>query len=339
MSPDLITSPAQLPARLGPQPEKIGPAVAAFAMRISDHFAALLQRYGDPLARQVIPDPAELDDPRSDSDPLAEEAHSPAPLIIHRYPGRVVFLVSNRCAIHCRFCMRKRKVGPGERIDPQSMASGLDYIRRTPQISEVILSGGDPLMLPDGELIDILVALKSIAHIRILRLHTRIPGAWPQRVTPALARALAQFHPLLINIHFNHPDEITPEASRACARLADAGLPLGSQTVLLKGINDEARILQALLERLLAIRVRPYYLHQVDRVAGSAHFLVPIDKGLRLMAASRGRLSGTAMPHFMIDLPAGGGKMELLPQAIIDKSSDHWMIRNFEGRAVRYPLY
>ena len=234
--------------------------------------------------------------------------------------------------------MRKRRVGLDTQVEPQALQDGLEYIRRSKQINEVVLSGGDPLMLSDGDLVQTLKDLRSIDHVRVLRLHTRVPCAWPQRVTPELAQSLTSFHPLFINIHFNHPNEITPEAALACSRLADAGIALGSQTVLLKGINDRPEVLLNLMEALLRIRVRPYYLHQLDRVPGTDHFRVPLDRSLELIAALRGRLSGMAMPHFMIDLPGGGGKMELLSESIIKKKSDHWLIRNFQGRIFNYPI-
>jgi lysine 2,3-aminomutase len=333
-----ITSPDQLPGRLCHDPKSLDPVVQTFPMRISPYFLSLIRDPQDALARQVIPDPRELQDPCTNADPLAEEEQSPAPLIIHRYPKRVIFLVSNRCAVYCRFCMRKRRVATQSQMPPQAIAAGLDYIGRHNEINEVVLSGGDPLMLADDDLVQILTALRRIRHVKILRIHTRVASTWPQRVTPLLVQRLSSFHPLYINIHYNHPDEITPEAAQACTLLADAGIPLGAQTVLLKGVNDRPEVLQSLMEALLCIRVKPYYLHQIDRVPGTAHFQVPIDRSLDLMAGLRGRLSGLAMPHFMIDLPGGGGKMELLPESIIQKSPDYWLIRNFQGRIFRYPV-
>jgi lysine 2,3-aminomutase len=333
----LITTPDHLPDRLCPDCASLTPVVQAFPMRINRYFLARIESAGDVLARQVLPDVRELRDPCADWDPLAEELQSPAPQIIHRYPGRVLFLVSNQCALYCRFCMRKRRVGSDARISPQSIQAGLRYIHRHREINEVILSGGDPLMLSDDKLAEILTALKASPHVRVLRIHTRIPSAWPQRITPALAKRLSAFHPLFVMTHCNHPAEITPATERACALLADAGIPLGSQTVLLKDVNDRPETLQQLAEALLAIRVRPYYLHQIDRVPGTAHFQVPLEAGLAILNDLRGRLSGMAVPRFMIDLPGGGGKIELLPDAIIQKNSDHWMVRNFEGRIYRYP--
>lgn len=335
--PSAIATLQHLPHHLCPDPESLEPAARAFPMRITSHFLSLIKGPRDGLARQVVPDPRELDDPCTHEDPLAEEEQSPAPLIVHRYPRRVIFLVSNACAVHCRFCMRKRRVAKPIRVQPRDIAAGLEYIRRRDEINEVILSGGDPLMLPDDDLLNILEALKRIPHLRVLRIHSRIASVWPQRITPSLARRLAAFHPLFINFHFNHPEEVTTAAGQACALLADAGIPLGSQTVLLRRVNDSLEVLHNLMEALLCIRVKPYYLHQIDRVPGTAHFQVPIHSSLELIAGLRGRLSGMAMPHLMIDLPGGGGKMELLPESIIEQAPDYWLIRNFQGRVFRYP--
>ncbi len=335
--PSPITAPEQLPGHLCHDPEALRPVVRAFPMRINPYFLALIKGPQDPLARQVLPDPIELQDHCTDADPLAEEEQSPAPLVIHRYPRRVLFLVSNRCAVYCRFCMRKRRVGTQSQAAPHAITEGLDYIARHAQINEVVLSGGDPLMLADDNLMMVLAALKRIPHVKILRIHTRLACTWPQRITSHLAQRLSSFHPLFINIQFNHPDEVTPEAAQACALLAGAGIPLGAQSVLLNGVNDCLEVLHELMEALLCIRVKPYYLHQIDRLPGTAHFQVPIERALELMSGLRGRLSGMAMPHFMIDLPGGGGKMELLPESIIQKNPDHWLVRNFQGRIFRYP--
>ncbi len=315
-----------------------GSGLKTLPVKINPYFRSLIRSADDPIGRQVLPDPRELDDCNIEPDPLSEARQSPTPLVIHRYPQRVVFTVSNQCAVFCRFCMRKRTVHKQSRPAPQAIHSGLAYIAGNPEINEVILSGGDPFMLKDESLISILAALKKIRHVKLLRIHTRIPAVWPQRITIGLARRLSLFHPLFINIHFNHPNEITPQSIQACARLADTGIALGSQTVLLKGVNDEPGVLRTLFTRLLEIRVRPYYLHQIDRVPGTAHFQVPLDKGLQLMAALRGRISGMAMPHYMIDLPGGGGKVELLPEAIVKKTPGFYHVRNFQGHIIPYPV-
>jgi lysine 2,3-aminomutase len=337
-SSPVIATPRQLPRSLCPDPQHLEPAARAFPMRITSHFLSLVKDPRDGLALQVIPDPRELDDPCAQADPLAEEFQSPAPLIVHRYPRRVIFLVTNTCAVHCRFCMRKRRVATSSPVQPRDIEAGMDYIRCRSEINEVILSGGDPMMLADDDLMYILSSLRQIPHVRVVRIHSRVASAWPQRITPALAGRLSAFHPLFINFHFNHPEEITPGAAQACSLLADAGIPLGSQTVLLAGINDRPETLLHLMEALLCIRVKPYYLHQIDRVPGTSHFQVPIHKSLELMAALRGRLSGMAMPHLMVDLPGGGGKMELVPESVVHKTPEYWLIRNFQGSVFRYPI-
>ena len=311
---------------------------ADFPMRISEHYLGLIQSPDDPIGKQVLPDARELEDTAINPDPLHEESQSPAAQIIHRYPHRVILLASNQCAVYCRFCMRKRRIDETSQVPPHAVKEGLDYIAAHCEINEVILSGGDPLMLSDDALEEILESLHRIPNVRLLRVHTRVPNAWPQRITPELARLLSGYRPLYVNIHFNHPDEITPQAAQACARMADAGIPLGSQTVLLKGINDDADTLHRLFQGLLEIRVRPYYLHQIDRVPGTAHFRVPLEKATDLIGALRGRLSGLAMPHFMVDLPCGGGKVELLSEGPVSKNNKQWIFRNFEGRLLSYPL-
>jgi len=309
-----------------------------FPTKLNAYFLSLIDHPGDPLGRQVLPDPRESEDTGGTIDPLDEVRQSPTSQIIHRYPHRVIFLVSARCAVNCRFCMRKRIAGDRETISQQSIDRALAYIVGNRSISEVILSGGDPLMLDDDELVAILEALRGIDHVSVIRIHTRIPGVWPQKVTKGLARRLASFHPLYINLHFNHSREITTESALACSRLADAGLPLGSQTVLLQGVNDHPDVLADLFTKLLEIRVRPYYLHQIDRVPGTAHFQVPLKEGLQIVTALHGRLSGMAIPHFMIDLPGGGGKVELLPDSIEKSVSGTYQVRNFEGRIYSYPM-
>jgi lysine 2,3-aminomutase len=287
----------------------------------------------------VVPDPAELTDTLPTDDPLAEEALSPVPNLIRRYPDRVVFMVSAQCAILCRHCMRKRKAGKSSwPVNEESIRQGIQYIRKHPEIREVILSGGDPLMLEDENLETILSELRAIEHVEILRIHTRIPGALPQRVTPELVQMFSRFHPLYVNIQFNHPDEITPESSAACGILADAGIPLGCQSVLLKGVNDDLEIMKKLMQKLLQIRVKPYYIHQADWVRGTGHFHTPLEKGLEIMAGLRGYFSGMGIPHYMIDLPGGGGKIPLLPEYILRKSPKIWYIRSYDGKIAEYPL-
>lgn len=332
-----IDRPQDLPENLVAGKDALVRVVDRFPMKISPYFLGLVRSADDPLGRQVIPHPAELLDAAGADDPLAEERQSPAPQVLHRYPQRVVFLVSNQCAVHCRFCMRKRRVAGGRQVSAAAIEAGLAYIRGHAEINEVILSGGDPLMLPDGRLFAILQDLRRMAHVRLLRLHTRVPMALPERVTPELAALLSRFHPLYVNLHSNHPGEITVQSAAACGLLADAGIALGSQSVLLGGVNDDAEVLKMHFEGLLAIRVKPYYLHQLDRVPGTAHFQVPLARGLALMDALRGRLSGMAIPHYMIDLPGGGGKVALTPDAIVAKHPTHWRVRNWLGTVYDYP--
>jgi lysine 2,3-aminomutase len=234
--------------------------------------------------------------------------------------------------------MRKRRVADGRQVSRELIDQGIDYIHHHPQINEVVLSGGDPLMRTDDRLAHILATLRRIPHVRLLRIHSRIPAVLPQRVTPALAEMLSGCHPLYLNIHFNHPAEITPEVMTACSLLADAGIALGSQTVLLKGVNDNPHVLRDLFEALLRIRVRPYYLHLLDRVPGTAHFRVPLETGIHLLGVLRGRLSGMGMPHLMVDLPGGGGKVALTEESIMGKGGRFWKIRNWNGDIYDYPV-
>jgi lysine 2,3-aminomutase len=291
---------------------KIRRVLEIYPMRINPYYFSLIRNVGDPLWLQAVADIREInDDMFSEPDPLWEDAQSPVPGLIHRYPDRVVYLVSSQCAMYCRHCIRKRQVGRGSIISRETLEQGIGYIRATPAIREVILSGGDPFMLTDEHLEWILSAIQAIPHVEILRIHTRVPCTLPQRITVGLAHMLKRFHPLYINIQFNHPDEITPESAAACARLADAGIPLGSQTVLLRGVNDDADVMTDLMRKLLKIRVKPYYLHHCDPVSGTGHFRTPISKGKEIMRVLCGRICGEGIPQYMIDLPKGGGKVSI----------------------------
>ncbi len=290
--------------------EALAPVIRRYPMRINPYFLSLLRQSSDPIARQVIPDPRELDENGfTQEDPFFETQRSPVPYLVHRYPDRVLFLVSGQCAVYCRYCMRKRNAGLKKTVGPLDVEPVEAYIRSTPAIREVILSGGDPLLLQDDFLNDILSRLKSVSHVGRLRIHTRVPCVLPQRITISLVDILQRFAPLYINIQFNHPDELTGEAANACAMLADAGIVLGSQTVLLKGVNDDPDTLAALMEKLLACRVRPYYLHHPDPVKGTAHFNVPVEKGLHIMENLRQRISGIGIPHYVRDHQGISGKM------------------------------
>jgi lysine 2,3-aminomutase len=335
-----ITTADDLCRRFSLPREALDPVIRQYPMRINPYFLSLIREPQDPLWRQAVPDPAELCDTLPEADPLAEEAQSPVPCLIHRYPDRAVFLVSSQCAMFCRHCMRKRRVGHSFSVTGDAIASGIGYIRETPAIRDVILSGGDPLLLSDDRIIDgILAPLRAIRHVEILRIHTRVPCTLPQRVTETLVRRLKAFAPLYVNIQFNHPDEITEASARACARLADAGIPLGCQTVLLRGVNDDPSTMKELMRKLLTIRVKPYYIHQGDLVKGTGHLRTGIQRGLDIMAALRGHLSGMCVPYFMIDLPGGGGKIPLLPEYIVEKKNTEWYIETFDKKTVVYPVF
>jgi lysine 2,3-aminomutase len=291
----------------------------------------------DPLARLCRPDPRELRPvPWLERDPLAEERLSPVPGLVHRYPDRALLLVTPRCAVYCRFCTRKRLVGrsDGPAFD---LAAATDYLAAHPGIREVVVSGGDPLVLADERLAEILAALRALPSVEVLRLHTRVPAVQPARVTAALAATLARFHPLYVMIHVAHPRELTPAVVAACGRLADAGLPLGSQTVLLRGVNDDPDVLAELFRGLLRARVRPYYLHQCDLTEGIEHFRTPLDRGIALLEALRGRLSGTALPTFVVDLPGGLGKVPLGPEHVVAREPGGTRLRAPGGQTVVYP--
>ena len=332
-----ITSPEELVQCLGGSYRNIARVAATYPLRINPYYLDLIQKTGLPLYRQAVPDLRELNDDEGMFDPLAEERLSPVPNLVHKYPDRALFLVCNECAMYCRFCTRKRKVGtPKMRINEQTLDAGFNYLRKTPQIREVLLSGGDPLLLSDSRLEDILSRLKEIPSIEVIRIGTRVPCTLPMRVTDELAALLKKFHPLYINTHFNHPAEITPEATLACTRLADAGIPLGCQTVLLKGVNDDAQTIYRLMRKLLAIRVKPYYLFQADLTRGTSHFRTRIETGLDIMQHLIGHLSGMAVPTFALDAPGGGGKIPLTP-AYINTCGETLEFTTYQGAACSYP--
>jgi lysine 2,3-aminomutase len=306
-----ITSAHDLSAFFEVDVAAIGEAAANYPMRINSYYFGLIKAKGDPMYNQCVPDTREITDAGGYEDPLNEEKLSPVPGLTHKYPDRVLFLISNQCAAYCRFCNRKRKVGRPSVVTKETIKEGLAYIRKTPKVRDVLLSGGDPLLLPDERLHQILGELRSISHVQIIRIGTRVPCTLPQRVTPELANLLKGVHPLYISTHFNHPREITPEAALACARLADAGIPLGCQTVLLKGVNDDAQVLGRLMRKLLLIRVKPYYLFQADLVRGTAHFWTTLERSLEIVKKLQTHTGGLGMPHFVVDLPEGGGKVPL----------------------------
>jgi lysine 2,3-aminomutase len=288
--------------------------------------------------KQAIPDIREVECNKGHIDPLDEENLSPMPGLTHKYPDRVLFLISSRCAMYCRFCNRKRKVGHPFMVTEESIKEGLKYIRATKTVRDVLLSGGDPLLLSDERIDDILSRVRAINHVEIIRIGSRVPCTLPQRITPELINILKKYHPLYINTHFNHPSEITNESSLACNMIADVGIPLGCQTVLLKGVNDDTVTILELMRRLLAIRVKPYYLFQADLVKGTSHFWTPLQKGIEIMAGLQGNISGIGVPRFVIDLPGGGGKIPVLPEYIKAIKGDEIIIKNYKGIKYRYPV-
>ena len=309
-----------------------------FEIRVNAYYLSLIEEPGDPIWKQVIPDERELlDDLSTPEDPLNEEGDSPVPNITHRYPDRVLFLVNHQCPIYCRFCTRKRKVSHPGWWSKETLRLGIDYIRRTPQIRDIIVSGGDPMMLPDHMIDWILKELRSIPHVEVIRIGSRVPCALPQRVTPEMCEIIRQYHPIYVNTHFNHPREVTPEAALACARLADAGVPIGCQTVLMDGVNDDPAVMKELVQKLLRIRVRPYYIYQADLTRGTNYFRTRVEKGLEIIKALRGWTSGLAVPHFVIDAPGGGGKIPLLPEYVVEMNDDEVVLRNYQGKIFRYP--
>jgi len=317
--------------------EKLERVISRYPMRINPYYLGLIKEENDPIYRQCMPAVRELDDTGALADPLNEEGHSPVPGLTHRYPDRVLFLVSSQCAMYCRFCNRKRKVGRSSMVTDASIGQGIGYIRAHKEVRDVLLSGGDPLLLEDARLWEILSAIRAISHVEIIRIGTRVPCTLPQRVTPELAKLLQKFHPLYINIHFNHPLEITSEASLACNRLADAGIPLGCQTVLLKGINDDLSVMGNLMRKLLTIRVKPYYLFHADPARGTSHFRTSLNRGLNIIRGLQGHTSGLCVPHFAIDLLGGGGKVPLLPEYLTGQSGDSLLVTNYAGEHYRHP--
>ena len=249
----------------------------------------------------------------------------------------MLFYVNYMCPIYCRFCTRKRKVGDPDSIPDDNTERGLQYLREHREVRDVIISGGDPLMLTDRKIDYIVGGLRAIEHIEIIRIGSRVPVTLPQRITPELCAILKRHHPFYINTHFNHPREITPETTKACGMLADAGIPLGNQAVLLKGVNDDPEVMVELMKKLLAIRVKPYYIYQADLVVGTDHFRTSIKKGLEIIAALRGHISGLGVPHYVVDAPGGGGKIALLPDPVVSFDDDEIRLRNYEGGVYSYP--
>jgi lysine 2,3-aminomutase len=311
-----------------------------FRIGATPYYASLMDRAHPacPIRRQAIPSLRELDfAPDELRDPLGEDDRNPAPCVVHKYPDRVLFLVVDRCAIYCRHCNRRRLVGGDDPPTTAEIEAGLDYVARTPQIRDVLLSGGDPLLLGTRKLDYVLGRLRAIPHVEILRIGTRVPVVLPMRIDDELCAMLRKHHPLYVNTHFNHPKEITPEARAACERLVDHGIPVGNQAVLLRGINSSVRCMQALMRALVRMRVRPYYLFQGDTVLGTDHLRTPVDAAIAIMDGMRGWMSGMAIPHLVIDAPGGGGKIPIGPSYVLGRDHDHLTLRTYDGKQVRYP--
>lgn len=307
-----------------------------FQARINPYYLSLIREPGDPIWKQCVPDIKELEDMDGYEDPLQEDAMSPVPNITHRYPDRVLFLTTSQCGMYCRFCTRKRKVGNSDKISMRQLESAFKYLEQHTEVRDVIMSGGDPLMLTDTMLEKILQRLRQIPHIEIIRIGTKMPCVLPHRITPKLCEMIKKYHPVYINTHFNHPWEITPESTKACGMLADAGCPVQNQAVLMKGVNDDADVMKELFNKLLKIRVKPYYLYMADETKGANHFRTSLDKGLEIMFKLRGHTSGLAIPHFVIDAPGGGGKIPVLPQYVLHRDDEKIVMRNYKNEIFVY---
>ncbi|MBO4303279.1 MAG: KamA family radical SAM protein [Lentisphaeria bacterium] len=331
-------SPEEIAEKFHLDAGKLRAVAAQFPFFVNPYYFSLIREKGDGIYRQCIPDERELSGSADlMKDPLGEEAHTPAPCVVRRYEDRCLLLVSNRCAMYCRFCTRKRKFETPMCVDREKVLQGIEYIRKEPAIRDVLVTGGDPLLLEDSLLEEYLEKVHAIPHVDYIRIGSRVPCVLPQRITGKLLKMLKKYHPLYMNVHFNHPDEITEESARALRRLADGGIVLGSQTVLLKGVNDDPHVLQALMRRLLACRVRPYYLFHADLVFGTEHFRVSLKKGLELMDFLRNESSGMAVPHYAVDLPGGGGKVQLVPDHQVARNGKKVTFRNFCGELWDFP--
>ena len=312
-----------------------------YPLAITPYYASTIRKadYADPIFRMAVPHPQELRDPDFlHADPLEEDADMPVPGLVHRYRDRALLIATTTCSMYCRHCTRKRVAGTRENsISICRLGQVTAYLAAHPEIKDVIISGGDPFTMPTTLLERVLSAIRSVPSVEIIRIGTRTPVVLPQRITDELVRVLRKYHPIWVNTHFNHPNELTPEAQEACARLADAGVPLGNQSVLLRGINDDPHVIEQLCRTLVRNRIRPYYLFQCDLVRGVEHFRTPLSRGIEIMEYLRGRLSGIAIPNFVVDTPHGGGKIPILPNYVISTSPSHTVLRNFEGMLVNYP--
>ncbi len=316
--------------------EALRPAFDAFQVRITPAALEQIKEVGDPMWNQYVPSVRELEIVDGVVDSLDEDGDSPVPNITHRYPDRALFLVSPVCASYCRFCTRRRKVGDPEKIPLNQYDSAFAYIREHTEIRDIILSGGDPMMLSDRRIEYILQKLREIPHVEIIRIGSRITSHLPERITPEFCDMVQKYHPIYMNTHFNHPSELTPASVASLDRLSRAGVVLGCQTVLLKGVNDDPKVMMKLMHELLKARVRPYYIYMADQVAGGEHFRTMVQTGLEIIQALRGWTSGLAVPHFVIDAPGGGGKVPLLPEYVEEITDDEVVFRNYEGKRFTY---
>lgn len=320
--------------------EGIIKSLQTLRMAITPYYLSLIDPDNPhcPVRKQAIPSAAETYISPSDLlDPLSEDEDSPVPGLTHRYPDRVLFLITDMCSMYCRHCTRRRFAGQKDAAAPKdNIDKAIEYIAKTPQIRDVLLSGGDALLVSDKTLEDIIRRLREIPHVEIIRIGSRVPVVLPQRITEDLVNMLKKYHPIWLNTHFNHPNEITEESARACAMLANAGVPLGNQSVLLRGINDCAHVMKDLVHKLVMIRVRPYYIYQCDLSQGLSHFRTPVSKGIEIIESLRGHTSGFAVPTFVVDAPGGGGKTPVMPQYVISQVPGKIILRNFEGVIASY---
>ncbi len=327
--------------KLTPEEEEgVKACLGTLRMAITPYYLSLIDPDDphDPVRRQAVPTAAELHKCSADLlDPLHEDADSPAPGLTHRYPDRVLLLITDQCSMYCRHCTRRRFAGQRDAGLPAGQVDlAIDYIRHHPEVRDVLLSGGDALLISDERLEYIIKELRAIPHVEIVRIGSRTPVVLPQRITPALCDMLRKYHPIWVNTHFNHPNEIPAESSAACARMADAGIPLGNQSVLLAGVNDCVHVMKKLVQELVRIRVRPYYIYQCDLSMGLEHFRTPVSKGIEIIEGLRGHTSGFCVPTFVVDAPGGGGKTPVMPQYVISQSPHRVVLRNYEGVITTY---
>jgi len=324
----------------GAEKRGIEHCLGSFPMAVTPYFASLMDPDDPycPIRMQAVPSDKEMNVlPWENKDPLSETHDSPVEYIVHRYPDRALFLVTSRCAMYCRHCSRKAHMGDGAFLVREAdRARAIEYIAATPRIRDVLVSGGDPFMMSDGYLEDIISRLRAIPHVEVIRIGTRAPSVLPMRMTPALLAMLKKYHPIWINTQFNHPRELTPEAVRACGDIVDAGIPLGNQSVLLRNINDDADVMKSLLLGLVKARIRPYYLYQCDLCEGAGHFRTKVETGVEIIRQLTGNISGFAIPKFVIDVPEGGGKVPINPEYVVSMDDERVVMRNYRGNEYAY---